>query len=413
MLWINFLHLYQPPAAPEPVVREATEKSYDRILRLLEKNPRLRFTLNITGCLLARWPAIGRSDILNRLSVLARQKRIEITGTAAYHPILPLVDRHEVVRQIRENEAILAKYLDAPWARKGFFLPEMAYSPLIAKMVKKLGYRWLILDEIAQDGRLRKDFSGAISHDRQSGLDLILRSRVLSNTFVPKEIAARLDEKKPDEPETVLITGTDAELYGLRYLDQSRIMEKLCARPDLKTSLISAYLDRVGVSRSVCAPGPHSWQTTEKEYRRREPFNLWQDRKNSLHRLLWQLADLAYQAVEKNARDANYPYVRGHIVRGLASCVFWWASGRDLNLFSPTAWNPDEIERGALEMIRAIRSLDNPRTRALKMAGERIYDRLISLIWRRHWQKYWRPERIKKFAAVLGREKNYSARPRL
>jgi len=50
--WVNLLHFYQPPAADRETVVEAAEKSYKKIIDVLKKNPNIKFTLNIAGCLL-------------------------------------------------------------------------------------------------------------------------------------------------------------------------------------------------------------------------------------------------------------------------------------------------------------------------------------------------------------------------
>jgi alpha-amylase/alpha-mannosidase (GH57 family) len=67
-----------------------------------------------------------------------------------------IIPRHidrtiEIVKQIKENEEILQKYLGADFKPKGFFLPEMAYGDNVGEIIKSLGYEWMILDEIADD----------------------------------------------------------------------------------------------------------------------------------------------------------------------------------------------------------------------------------------------------------------------
>ena len=52
--WVNLLHFYQPPTADSETVMEAAEKSYRRISGALRKNPRVKFSVNLTGCLLER-----------------------------------------------------------------------------------------------------------------------------------------------------------------------------------------------------------------------------------------------------------------------------------------------------------------------------------------------------------------------
>ena len=110
MKWINFLHLYQPMNAEAATIKEATEKSYYRIVRALEEHPDIRFTLNISGCLLIRWDELGLEEIIKRIDNLIKKGQIDLVGTAAYHPLLPLISEEEAKRQIGENKNILKKY---------------------------------------------------------------------------------------------------------------------------------------------------------------------------------------------------------------------------------------------------------------------------------------------------------------
>lgn len=391
MLWLNFLHLYQPANNLGYTVKEATDESYLRILSILEKNPGLKFTFNITGCLFLRWAELGYGEIPKRIAALHKKNQLEITGTAAYHPILPLIPEKEAARQIKENELILKKYLTFPWKKRGFFLPEMAYSPAVAKLIKKLGYSWLILDEIAFNGRLGEADISRIYRDEYSGLNIALRSRELSNSYVPETIAKLIDKKTESSRAElpVVITATDGELYGLRHKDKKNILENLSRRGGFYTRLLSDYIARAGKFTPL-KPKPHSWQTSETEYQKNEPFNLWRKKTNTLQRKLWQLADLSYGAVEERPRDKNYCYARWHLVRGLASCTFWWASAKDFRLFGPISWGPDEIERGATDLMRALRSLDDESARNTKLEGEKLLNAISRIIWQKHWAYYWK-----------------------
>ena len=41
---------------------------------------------------------------------LLDKNKIELTGSACYHPLLPLITKKEIVKQIEENEEVLKKY---------------------------------------------------------------------------------------------------------------------------------------------------------------------------------------------------------------------------------------------------------------------------------------------------------------
>ncbi|MEA3464230.1 MAG: polysaccharide deacetylase family protein [Patescibacteria group bacterium] len=387
IIWINFLHLYQPVNTDAHVIKEATEQSYYRIIRAIEEYPNIKFTLNITGCLFLRWEELGYYDLIKRIGKLIKKGKIELTGTAAYHPIMPLIPEQEAIKQIKENEKILKKHFGKNFKPKGFFLPELAYSPFVAKIVKKMGYQWLILDEIAYSGKIGKNDFNQVYKDKNSDLKVVIRSRKYSNSYVPETIAKEI---KNNKEEKIIITATDGELYGLRYIDHTAIFEKLLKRQDLRTITISEFIKQHKKKIVNIKPLPHSWATSEKELQKAQYFNLWQEKTNVIQKKLWQLAYLAHDTVEKYKKDNNYYWARWHLVRGLASCTFWWASAKDFRLFGPISWSPDEIERGVNELIRSIRSLDDVAARKTKISAEKLCISIKRAVWKKHWTYYWK-----------------------
>lgn len=382
--WVNFLHFYQPPTADNETVILAVEKSYLRLISALGRNPKVKFTLNITGCLLERLEILGYNNLIEEIDKLRKRKQIELTGSAAYHPILPMLPPEEVIRNIKINEQILKKFFGKNFKAQGFFIPEAAYGVKAAQIIKKYGYKWIILDQIAL-GRKLDDFDlSKLYIDKNSGLRLCFRSRIFSKSYLPRTIFNLIKAGKDD----LVISATDAELYGLHHGDFSGTFEKLLKRQEIKTLTISQYFKSLK-RREAVNPLPSSWESTEKELQNKEPYYLWYNEKNRIQVLLWQLASLAIKTVNQYRNDENYNWSRQHLDRGLSSCTFWWASARDFKLLSAVSWNPDEIERGTNELIRSIRALTNPATRKVKIEAEKIYIKIKRLIWQKHWVYYW------------------------
>ena len=141
MLWINFFHLYQPANSPIERIKEAVDKSYARLTRLMLEHPQLKFTANISGCLLERLQEAGYIEIINDWKALVKSGRLELVGSAAYHAFLPFVSEEEVRYQIKRQEELSLEVLGVDIKGGGFFFPEMAYTPALAKLVKSLGYK--------------------------------------------------------------------------------------------------------------------------------------------------------------------------------------------------------------------------------------------------------------------------------
>jgi predicted glycosyl hydrolase (DUF1957 family) len=382
MLWLNFIHLYQPANSQSERIKEAVDKSYLRLTRLLEEHPALHFTANISGCLLERLRDDGFTDLLARWRVLVKSGRLELVGSAAYHGFLPFLPEEEILYQIKRQEEITADILGVDLRGGGFFLPEMAYTPVLAQLLKKSGYSWLILDEASLPDKAMPREQAAYL-DINSDLRVLVRQRDYSNTYIPDLIKKLSDHNS--QP-SLLVTATDAELYGLRHEDPTAKLEKMVSLPDLQTATISDFLSTAKTEPLIFQSA--SWET-DRSQDRSQVFAVWRNPHNRLQKDLWKLADIILAAGKKYNNDVNYAAYRWHLDRGLASCMFWWASGRDFfQNFGPKAWNPDEVENGLNDLIRAVRSLQDKRSSREKVVAEKLLSRIRFRLWRRHWQKY-------------------------
>ena len=402
--WINFLHLYQPGFIRRDFIVEAIRKSYLRIFQILMKNPRVFFTFNISGCLLEIFGELGYKKLIKDIKILLDRGQIELTGTSAHHHILPLIKKEEVIYQIEEHENILKKFFGNSILEKikGFYLPEMAYDENIASIIKEKGYQWIILDEIAVS---KKKNSDNIFLDKKNNIKIILRSRILSKIYPPALIEKILFRKNSNDSSYIeillknnniknlpknIITATDGELYGLHNHDSEKkfekVMRSLNKDQQIETQTISNFIfgnkNYINTKINVCNGESSLSEIKEKNY-----FTLWKDPQNEIHQLLWKLANLAQKLINKNQNDENWFWARHHLNLGLTSCTFWWASSRDFrDLFGPLAWNPDIIETGSNQLIKAIRSLQNKNIRKYKIKAEDIYFDAKKLIWQNHWK---------------------------
>ncbi|NTU98566.1 hypothetical protein HGA64_00980 [Candidatus Falkowbacteria bacterium] len=385
MKWVNVLHLYQPANIESNKIVEATNLSYERIIRALEDCPQARITLNIAGSLLKRWvEEFSYLDLVERIKKLIRSGQVELLGSAAYHALLPLVPEREALKQIVEQENVLREHFGEDLQLKGFFLPELAYSADIARLIKSRGYEWILVDEIAFSGSFGNvDWSKKYT-DTNSGLSVVFRHRAYSESYVPTTLLEILEGGKS---ESMVVTASDAELYGLRHLDHLFEFENLLCHPRLEPVTVSDYLgglskiDEVGVVAS-------SWQSSPLELKRNQAFNLWKKPTNKLHKKLWELADFAEELCFVNSNDDNILWSRWHLVRGLASCVFWWASAHDFSqVYGPIAWSPDEVNKGIDELVRAVRSLKGIDVET-RLKAEKMASSIRLNLWQEHWRHH-------------------------
>ncbi len=385
MLWINFLHIYQPPTLEKESLVRVTKEAYLSLVKLLKENPNYKITLNITACLTEYLNQVGFTRLIDDLKQLIQRGQIELTGTAAFHPLLPLVPDKEIEKQIKINNQINQKYFGKLYQPQGFYLPEMAYADRVAKIIKQSGFKWIILDEIAYDGKINNrhlNYSKKYQIKR-NGLQVLFRNRKYSQTFVPETVDRFL--KNISVAPEVLITATDGELYGHQHIDYKQTHRKILKNKNLVTQTASGFLETLRDIEKI-NPLASSWESTPHELNSHQPYALWSNPKNKIHTQLWRLANFALKLNNNYYRDGNHFASRLHLEKGLASCTFWWASGRDFKMFNPPAWNPTEVEKGALELLRSVRSLNLlPATE--KIRAEKMFLEIHKLIWTKHWLK--------------------------
>ena len=146
--WAQLLHFYQPPTQAPSVLRRVCNESYRPLLHVLEEYPNARLTVNFNAVLSDMLMDCGHEDIIEGFRNLAEMGQIEFTGTAKYHPILPLIPGQEVKRQIDLNVQTNRRFFGRSYTPQGFFPPEMCYSHDILQPLVKSGYHWIILSGI-------------------------------------------------------------------------------------------------------------------------------------------------------------------------------------------------------------------------------------------------------------------------
>jgi predicted glycosyl hydrolase (DUF1957 family) len=376
--WVNFLHIYQPPWQTVGVVQQVASQSYEYLVFLFKKYPKYQVSMNISGCLLDMLYEI-RPDLIKELQILVNKKQIELTATAKFHALLPLLSREEIIRQIELNTKALQKYF--PKVKpQGFYLPEMAYSFEVAKIIKHLGYEWVILDPICAGEKIDNNIIYSI---KNIGLKVVFRDREISKKYPAEEIYHQLEKVEADE---IIISATDGEIYGHRHEDWQGHIEKVIAHKNIQTKTVSQYIASLKNKKAI-ALRSGTWESSPAELKNKTPFILWDDPKNKIHHGLWSLVELASQLLKKYKKDPSYEWARMHLDQGLISCTFWWASARQPSDFSPLTWHPDMIDNGVEELVRSVRSLQSA-TSQEKIRAEKIYLEVKKNTWMIHWKKY-------------------------
>lgn len=371
MYWANFLHIYQPPCQTRTILNRVAEESYQKIVEGLLNHPEIKLTLNINAGLTEMLAEYGWEKIIFGLKKLLERGQIEITGSAKYHPLLPKLPPVEIERQIEINTITNRQFFGPAYQPKGFFPPEMAFSPKIGKMVQKLGFSWIILDETALAQKpdysvIYKDKSGMIYFFRERKTSFKILSAQLGTADILKEsLTPRLDKNE------YLLTAMDGETFGHHRPGLEQLLWDIGNLSQIQTITLSSLL-QLFKNQVVIAPLASSWAFTNKKTGN-FPFQRWDDQDNEIHQKQWELTRLAIDLVEKD----NRPQSRNLLDKALFSDQYWWASAKPW-------WSLETIEKGAFALLKAVKSCRNTEERA-KIWAEELYAKIVatSIEWQR------------------------------
>jgi len=415
--WAPFLHFYQPPIQFSSMLKQIARESYRPLTEMFLRIPSAKVTININGVLTEMLAEHGETNIINNFNKLAKRNQLEFVESGKYHPILPLIPKREVIRQIDMNHESNKRFFQKTYRPRGLFPPEMCYSDKIASLVSKLGYDWMVLSGIACRDQWPVDHISSISF-KKSAIRIFFRDDILSNkvSFNQLDYLGFIKELvwlSKNKKDTYIITAMDAETFGHHiknlipnflikvyktieelYRSKGRITRKPLSHmagkvkralqsefghvPLVKTVTISELIDIFPTKRTK-SPRASSWSTTKEDMDSKNYYPLWKGHNNDIHALQWRHMDITGAIVRhamnlsKNEESKRYSKnARDLLDQALHSCQFWWAN-KDRGL-----WSIGLINKGLIlqeeAIINARRSLaaSNPDKRTNDILNDRI-----------------------------------------
>jgi alpha-amylase/alpha-mannosidase (GH57 family) len=380
MIWSNFLHIYQPPGQSQDIVNRITIESYRPIINILKQNPKARLTLNINACLTEQLIEHGHGDLVGDIKELLNSGRLEITESAKYHAFFPLLPESEIKRQIELNRKTHQEIFGKAYNPKGFFIPEMAYSRRAAAVIQKMGYEWLLVNEISLIGRQKSDIdANQIYSLRRNGLKIFFRSQRLSDLIHRQHASIAenfINEAKKDINETgYFITAMDGEIFGHHRPGYGKFLQELYETKKMEFSTVSGLLDKYPAEKEI-EPQKSSWSSLETELASNIPYSLWSYPGNPIHEKQWELTNLAIKTVAESKKNPKHEEARKLLDTALFSCQYWWAS-------SMPWWKVEMIEKGAFMLKKTIDSLDEKKS--AKKKADKIYNEIMTIAF--DWER--------------------------
>lgn len=365
------LHIYQPPTQYRDMLVRVTQESYERILALLEDHPSVRLTMNINASLTEQLDRMGFSALLERFKELVSEGRVELIGSAAYHPILPDLPKKEIIRQIKLNTRINQSFFGSAYRPAGFFPPELAYEDVVGEALDELGFHWTLVDGSAIADWQK--YLGFVYQRRASRLLIFPREDSLSSRIafgkirtvlgMIRAIGARELAKRQ-----YVVLAMDGETFGHHQPKQLSFLRELfrASASDRRIRLVTvSQIPRLYGRRVPADLFSSTWGLTE-EVEGRRVWVRWRNPANPLHQSLDRLRSLAISAVSAQDRVA-----RELLDQALASDTWWWASGKPF-------WHPGMVKRGAELFCKAILGSRNASVRQRTQARYLCYQAIPS-----------------------------------
>jgi hypothetical protein len=381
MKWANFLHFYQPAGQQEDIIEAIVSQSYRPILEGIRKNKNIRLTLNISGALLELFDKYKCHSLIDILKEIGNEGRVEFTSSAKYHAFLPLMGNDEIIRQIKINNETNKFFLGSAYKPSGFFPPEMAYKEELAPLIQDLGFKWIILDEIALSGQPGNVNYNKIYKIKGTDLMVFFRERRLSNLIMSAVVRSKetlVDAMKDDlSSGRYLITAMDAETFGHHRPGLEKMLFDIFEAKEFELCQISDipkfYKDYEEIS-----PVKSTWASSPEDIKNGIQFLSWHDPENIVHTFQWKLLNLVLKEFYKVSPNLPaYDILRNNMDKALSSDHFWWASAKPW-------WSLEMIEIGAWNLLVALKSLPDVSSGAIN-DGQDLYTKIISTAF--NWQR--------------------------
>ncbi len=381
MYWANFLHFYQPAEQQPDVLEAIVVQSYRPLIEGIKKHKRVRLTLNISGTLLELFDKYGYKDLIDALRELSEEGRIEFTSSIKYHALAPFLGEDEIVRQIKMNDEANKFFLGGSYKPQGFFPPEMAYSEKLPAMISSLGFKWIILDEIAYDGCVGHVDYKKIYKVAGSNMLVFFRERRLSNLIMSAVVRSReslLEAMKEDMPSgRYLLTAMDGETFGHHRPGLEKMLFDVFAAPEFELIKISDIPGHYRETKEVL-PVKSTWASSPREIEENTQFLSWSDPENIIHEWQWKFTELILKEVKAlDKKHPRYDLVRKKTDLALSSDHFWWASAKPW-------WSLEMIEVGAYRLLDATRHIPDVSEEVLEEASN-YYEKIITTAF--NWQR--------------------------
>lgn len=326
------LHLYQPCVQEEDTFKSVVSQCYSPLIKYLKTKKNITVSADVSLSLLEQLDKYGYSSLINDIKALVGQQRIELVGSAAYHPLLTKIPAKFIEKQIVLNEYAQGFYFGShvdfegnPSVQikdlRGFFAPELAINTEIVKTIEEFGYNWLIVDETALAGYsfgvyvLRSERRGGTGLSAESPrlgggeIDIVCRDRTLSNMISFKrdsgvgDIMGYIKANPGDR-----VVALDGETFGHHNKEGFDLLDNLVYAFGLNGIALVSAGEVVSDLRAVTVDSVNesSWGASDQDMQNGNIYPMWYDKNNGLQMKMWELEnEILSNVIENGAERAQ------------------------------------------------------------------------------------------------------------
>ncbi len=373
--WALLLHVYQPPTQSHDVLRKVCRECYRPLLKIIGQNTNARISLNISAVLTEMLWEHNSRDVIDGIKDLAAKGRLELVDSGKYHPVFPLIPQEEQSRQIELNRRTNRRFFGEFYKPRGFFPPELAYSPDMAATLIHSGHDWLLVSGVSCPVAWPLNVVHYVERDGRS-IKVLFRDDVLSNRIsfrktTPGQFLNDLRQLQQDRQDIYVVTAMDGETFGhhnkgwdREFLEESLRLLASNESDGITLVTVSDLVDAFPPGQAIEAVSS-SWSSSRSDLEEGNPYPLWDSPGNNLHRWLWAHLNACIQMTKKAKEVATTEEAQSCantarllLDQSLHSCQFFWASRRPM-------WDADMVLRGLLlqqhALLTAFRAIQSSR----------------------------------------------------
>lgn len=293
-----FLHFYLPPFQRKTTIEAVVKSIYWPILNILERSPATKINMAVSAAHLRETVKFGHNKLVRSILRLVKKGQIEFVETAYAGAALPFLPDEIVESQIWLNQKYNHHCFGLTYKPTGFIAPQISYSSKLAGLIFKMGYQWMLVDELSLAPE-----SSCLSYDL-----CYQDARVGSLVLFPNQ--RKISHAVLYSPDIKKSTNLFQDPYQHWYLETSTLTSLPKKRFDFVLKLVSSSKSRFshmseltkefGSTVQLSRTRPSCEVVYPDELTRGVAFPTFKYPNNSLHKIQWELMEALLSLAKSN-----------------------------------------------------------------------------------------------------------------